>query len=68
MRVLVLGGSGGTGRKLREAAGGLDVTVIRPMRRVDGERAGEAQPVEPDAKAPSAKVSRFIGKLPVLRG
>ncbi len=62
---------------------GLEVTVVRPMQLVDGERAGEAQAVEPDARALSAKVSRaqlarfivreleqprYIGRMPVLCG
>jgi len=64
-------------------ASGLDVTVVRPMQLVDAERPGEAQTVEPDAKAPSAKVSRaqlarfivrelekpeYTGRMPVLCG
>lgn len=62
---------------------GLDFTVLRPMQLVDGERQGEAQAIAPDAKSPSAKISRaqlarfiakelatpaHVGQMPVLYG
>lgn len=62
---------------------GLDYTVLRPMQLVDGEGKGDAKAIAPDAKSPSAKISRaqlarfiakelespaFVGQMPVLHG